>query len=164
MRGPPAPAPPATAPSPSSRLLSRTVLPAAGCPAHACPASLLRGSPASSAGPWGPRGPRRPPGGTVVFLLERGREEKSSHWGKETGLAQVQGKRPGWRQPTGLGELGRPFPVLRHALPRCGTHHLNCHILLLQKAALPGSCHCYTLEFSFFTVLFNLLEANIRGR
>lgn len=102
---------------------------------------------------------------------ERGREEKSSEWGKETGMAQVQGQLPGWRPPTGLGQLGGlsslnslPFPVLRHPPPRCGAHHLNCHILLLQRAALPGSCHCYTLKFSFFTVLFNLLGANIRGR
>lgn len=122
MRGPPAPAPPATASSFSSRLLPRTILPAAGCPAHASPTSLLGRSPASPAGPWGPRRPRRPPGRTLVLLLERGREEKSSHCGREAGKptskASCQDKVHPWVWDSWEGsQLSALSPFLSSGIP-----------------------------------------------
>lgn len=63
----------------------------------------------------------------------------------------------------GLSGLSSPPSLSSGAPPQCGAHHVNCHILLLQRAALPGSCHGDALQFSFFPILLDLLGANIRG-
>lgn len=132
---------------------------------------MLRGDPASLAGPWGPRGPRRPPGGTHVLLLERGEGGKVQSLGQgdgdipgPEGSCQDQGSHRSGAAGKAFSSQPSPPPCTHESPPRRGAHHFHCHILLLHGAALPGSCHRYSLEFSFFAVLLNLLGASNRDR
>lgn len=152
--GTPCPGPSGHSPQPLLEGAPQDCPPSCEMPGPHLPGLPAEGQPGLLCWPLGAEGYQETSGRDPGSSPGKRRKEKSSHWGREMGLAPARVEAT---HSTGLGQLGKPFPVLRRPLPQCGTHHLNCHILLLQQATLPGSCHCYTLEFSFSTVLFNLL-------
>lgn len=128
------------------------------------------------------RAPLLAPGGRGVpgallegptFFSWKGTRRKSTVPGAgRLGHPRPRGQLPTPSPPTGCGAAGSapgcpastlPVPVLPSTPPWCGAHHLYCHILL-HCTAFPRSCHCHSIQFGFFTILLNLLGANIRGR